>query len=76
MKAGQNSYRDRKRKKREFRRLWITRLNAALRARGYQYSRFIRQMEEKDVQLNRKVLTELAIHEPEAFGKVVDTVMG
>lgn len=76
MKAGQNAYRDRKRKKRDFRRLWITRLNAALRKRGYMYSRFIRQMEEKNVQIDRKVLSELAIHEPEVFGKVVEEVMG
>jgi large subunit ribosomal protein L20 len=76
MKAGQNAYRDRRRKKREFRRLWITRLNAALRQHGVMYSRFIRQMEEKNVKLDRKVLSELAIHEPEAFTKVVETVMG
>ena len=75
MKAGLNAYRDRKRKKREFRRLWIIRLNAALRSRGHMYSRFIRQMEDKDVKLNRKVLSELAIHEPEAFEEVVKTVM-
>jgi len=76
LKAGLNAYRDRKRKKREFRRLWIVRLNAALRSRGHMYSRFIRQMEEKDVQLNRKILSELAIHEPEAFAEVVKKVMG
>jgi large subunit ribosomal protein L20 len=76
MKAGQNAYRDRRRKKRVFRRLWITRLNAALRQRGVMYSRFICQMEEKNVKLDRKVLSELAIHEPEAFSKVVESVMG
>ena len=76
MKAGQNAYRDRKRKKREFRRLWITRLNAALRGHGFMYSRFIRAAEEKKIEINRKVLPELAIHEPEVFGKVVDEVMG
>lgn len=75
MKAGQNAYRDRKRKKREFRRLWIIRLNAALRQRGFKYSRFIRQMEDKNCTLNRKVLSEMAIHEPEAFDKVVEEVM-
>jgi large subunit ribosomal protein L20 len=75
MKAGQNAYRDRRRKKRDFRRLWITRLSAALRGRGVMYSRFIRQMEEKDVKLNRKVLSEMAIHEPEVFSGVVETVM-
>src|SRR3989344_2420789 len=75
MKAGTNAYRDRKRKKREFRSLWITRLNAALRSQGVMYSRFIRAAEEKKVLLNRKALSELAIHEPETFKKMVETVM-
>lgn len=75
MKSGQNAYRDRKNKKREFRSLWITRLNAALRSQGVMYSRFIRAAEEKKVLLNRKALSELAIHEPEAFKKMVETVM-
>lgn len=75
MKAGQNAYNDRRRKKREFRGLWITRLNAALKIHGVQYSRFIRQMEEKKVVLNRKVLSELALSEPAAFKKVVEVVM-
>ena len=61
---------------REFRRLWIVRLSAGLKANGIQYSRFVRQMEEKKVQLNRKVLSELAIHEPKVFDEVVKTVMG
>ena len=76
MKAGMNAYRDRRRRKRDFRRLWITRLNAALKEKGVMYSRFIRQMEDKDCQLNRKVLSELAINDPAVFGKVVDAVMG
>ncbi|HLD07831.1 MAG TPA: 50S ribosomal protein L20 [Candidatus Peribacterales bacterium] len=74
--AGRNAYRDRRKKKRDFRSLWITRLNAALKLQGVQYSRFIRQMEEKKVLLNRKTLSELAISKPEAFKKVVETVMG
>ena len=76
LKAGQNAYRDRKRKKREFRRLWIVRLNAALKKRGYMYSRFIHQMELKEVKVDRKLLSELAISEPEVFEKVVAEVMG
>ena len=76
LKAGTNAYRDRRKKKRDFRRMWITRLNAALRSHGVMYSRFIRQMEQKDVQINRKALSELAIHEPKAFEKVVKMVMG
>jgi len=75
MKAGQNAYKDRRLKKREFRSLWIIRLNAALKLHGIQYSRFIRQMEEKKVVLNRKVLSELALSEPDAFKKVVEVVM-
>lgn len=76
MKAGQNAYRDRRMKKRDFRSLWITRLNAALRSRGVMYSRFIRLMEERKVVLNRKVLSELALNEPEVFSKIVAEVMG
>jgi large subunit ribosomal protein L20 len=76
LKAGQNAYRDRKRKKREFRKLWIIRLNAALKMRGHKYSRFIHQMELKGVKLDRKALSELAINEPAAFEEVVKTVMG
>ena len=75
MKAGQNAYKDRRLKKREFRSLWIIRLNAALKLHGIQYSRFIRQMEEKKVVLNRKALSELALSEPDAFKKVVEVVM-
>ena len=75
LKAGQHAYRDRRRKKREFRSLWIIRLNAALRPQGVAYSRFIRQMEEKNVILNRKVLSELAASDPAAFDAVVKAVM-
>ncbi len=74
MKSGQHSYKDRRRKKRDFRGLWITRINAAVRAEGVQYSRFIKGLKEKNIQLNRKTLSELAIHEPEAFKKIVETV--
>ena len=76
LKAGQHAYRDRRRKKREFRKLWIIRLNAALRSHGIPYSRFIRAAVEKKVVLNRKVLSELAIHEPTVFEEVVKVVMG
>jgi large subunit ribosomal protein L20 len=75
LKAGQHAYRDRRRKKREFRRLWIARLNAALRSHGVKYSRFVRAASDKNVLLNRKVLSELAIHEPGVFGEVVKVVM-
>ena len=76
IRAGSHAYRDRKRKKRVFRSLWIARLNAALSERGVMYSRFIRQMEEKKVLLNRKTLSELALHEPKTFDAIVKTVMG
>ena len=76
MKAGQNSYRDRRLKKRTFRALWIIRLNAAVRGHGISYSRFIKALKDKKVELNRKALSELAIHEPNVFGTVVKTVVG
>ena len=71
MKAGQNSYRDRRKKKRAFRRLWITRLNAAVRQHGVPYAQFMKGLKTKKIELNRKVLSELAIHEPEVFGEIV-----
>ena len=74
MKAGTNAYRDRRLKKRTFRRLWIARLNSGCRAHGISYSRFIATMTLNDIELNRKVLSELAIHEPEAFKAIVEKV--
>lgn len=74
IRAGVNSYRDRRLKKRDFRALWIVRLNAALRSRGLSYSVFIKALHAKKVQLNRKVLSELAIHEPSAFEAIVKHV--
>ena len=72
--AWQYAFRDRRAKKRNFRALWITRLSAALRAKGITYSRFIDQLTKKKILLNRKVLSELAIHDPNVFEKVVATV--
>ena len=74
-KAGQHAYRDRRNKKRVFRALWITRLNAALRAHGVNYSSFIKKLNDKNIGLNRKVLSELAIHHHESFEKVMKEVM-
>lgn len=71
IRAGVNAYRDRKLKKRDFRALWITRLNAALRSQGITYSRFLKALTDKKMVLNRKVLSELAIHEPEVFAAIV-----
>lgn len=73
-KGLQYAYRDRKAKKRAFRRLWIARINAAARLNGISYSRLIHQLSEKDVQLNRKVLADLAMNHPETFKAVVDSV--
>jgi large subunit ribosomal protein L20 len=70
----QYAYRDRRQKKRDFRKLWITRINAAVRQHGLSYSRFIHLLSEKGVDINRKQLSELAIHQPEAFAKLVETV--
>lgn len=63
--------RDRHDRKRDFRRLWITRVNAACRQRGITYSRFIAALKRSGVELNRKVLSEIAIHDPAAFDELV-----
>jgi large subunit ribosomal protein L20 len=70
LRAGQFSYRDRKVRKRDFRRLWIMRINAAARLHGLSYSRFIAGLRLADVALDRKVLADLAIHDPEAFSRI------
>lgn len=72
MKALRHSYRDRRRRKRDFRRLWIVRINAAARQNGLSYSRLTNQLKKANIQLNRKMLAELAVLEPEAFAKVVE----
>jgi large subunit ribosomal protein L20 len=65
------AYRDRKQRKRAFRRLWIVRINAAVRHHGLTYSRFINGMKKAGIELDRRVLAELAINEPTAFADVV-----
>ncbi len=67
-----HSYIGRKRKKREFRRLWIVRINAAVRREGLSYSRFMKGLREADINLNRKVLAELAVRSPEDFSQLVE----
>jgi large subunit ribosomal protein L20 len=74
VRARAYSYRDRKNRKREFRRLWITRLSAACRERGLQYSQFINLLGKADISLNRKMLSELAIFEPAIFDEIVEKV--
>ena len=71
-KAGQYAYRDRKAKKRNFRALWIQRINAASREHGMTYGRFINGLGKAGVEVDRKVLSELAISEPAAFKALVD----
>jgi large subunit ribosomal protein L20 len=72
MKALRSAYRDRRRKKRDFRRLWIARINAATRAQGLRYSEFIDGLKKANIQLNRKMLARLAFLDPEAFTRVVE----
>ncbi len=74
IRAGVNAYKDRRLKKREFRSLWIIRLNAALRSQGIRYSQFIKELNQKKIGLNRKVLSEMAINDPAAFAAVVKMV--
>ena len=71
-KAGQNSYRDRRRKKRDFRRLWITRITAALQSMGKRYSEFQFKLTEKKIIVNRKMLAELAANNPTTFKAIVE----
>jgi large subunit ribosomal protein L20 len=66
-------YRDRRQRKRQFRRLWIARINAAARLNGTSYSRFMGMLRKAEVKLNRKVLADLAMNDPLAFAKVVET---
>lgn len=73
-KGQQYAYRDRKNKKRAFRTLWIARINAGARLNGTTYSRFIHQLSEKNVGLNRKVLADLAMNHPATFAEVVKSV--
>ena len=72
IKAGQYAYRDRRQKKRQFSALWIVRFNAAARENGLSYSRMISGLKKAGVEVDRKVLADLAVHEPAAFGAIVE----
>jgi large subunit ribosomal protein L20 len=72
-KAGQYAYRDRRQRKRNFRALWIQRINAAARELGLTYGRFINGLGKAGVEIDRKVLADLAVREPEAFRSLVET---
>ena len=72
-KARQYAYRDRRVRKRDFRSLWIQRINAAVRSHGLTYSQFIHGMSKTDLDLDRKILSEIAISDPDTFKNIVDT---
>ncbi len=72
MKAGQYQYRDRRQKKREFRALWIARINAAVRELGMTYSVFIAGLGKAKIDIDRKILADLAVHDKVAFSKIAD----
>lgn len=72
MKSWVYAFRDRKNLKREFRKLWIARINAAVRDKGITYSKFINGLKKSDIKINRKMLSELAIHFPEQFNILVE----
>ncbi len=72
MKALRNAYRDRRKKKRDFRRLWITRINAAARLQGISYSQLINKLDKANIALNRKMLAQLAVQDLKAFEQVVE----
>ena len=73
MKALCNAYRDRRRRKRDFRRLWIARINAASRLNGLSYSRLVGGLKKADIKLNRKMLAQLAVVDPQSFSTVVSS---
>ena len=72
LRSGAYAYRDRRVKKRDFRRLWITRISAACQQREMRYSQFMYGLKKADIQLDRKQLSELAIHDPQAFDVIVE----
>ena len=74
MKSLTYAYRDRKQKKRNFRQLWIARINAAARANGISYSKFMNGLKQNGIEINRKMLSEIAISDPAAFTKLVEKV--
>jgi len=74
-KAGQYAYRDRRQRKRQFRALWITRINAQSRANGMTYSRLINGLKKADIVLDRRVLADLAVHDKAAFAAVVERAL-
>jgi len=74
LRAGVYAYRDRRVRKREFRKLWIIRINAAVRMRGLRYSTFMHGLKKAGIELNRKMLSEIAIHDPAGFDAITEKV--
>ena len=74
MKSGQYAYRDRRQKKRDFRKLWIARINAAARINGLSYSRLMHGLKQADINMNRKMLAELAVSDEKAFAEIINKV--
>ena len=74
VKAGLYAYRDRRQRKRQFRRLWITRINAACRLNGTTYSAFIHGLKIKGVELDRKILADMAVNDPQSFAKLTSSL--
>ncbi|AMY04584.1 MULTISPECIES: 50S ribosomal protein L20 [Staphylococcus] len=72
MKSGQYAFRDRRQRKRDFRKLWITRINAAARNHGMSYSKLMNGLKQADIDINRKMLSEIAISDDKAFGELVE----
>src|ERR687887_104966 len=72
MRAGKDAYRDRRNRKRDFTRLWIVRINAAARREGMSYSQFIHGLQEAGVEVNRKMLADVAVRDPEAFRRFAE----
>lgn len=76
IRSANNAYKDRRRKKRDFRKLWITRINAAARINGTTYSRLMNALNKKGIALDRKVLADMAVNDKEAFAKLCEQVKG
>ncbi len=76
IKAGQYAYRDRRQRKRQFRALWITRINAAAREHGLSYSRFMAGLKKASIDIDRKILADLAVHDKEAFAELAKIAQG
>ena len=75
VKAGLYAYRDRRQRKRQFRRLWITRINAACRLNGTTYSTFINVLKLKGINLDRKILADMAVNDPKSFSKLASSLL-